>query len=128
MRLVLPDKKRGRAIAIIALLCALATPMFAALTGDIEGTVFYRTGAVMTGAKVSVKNLSSGATRGVDTNQFGQFSAPQPELGTYEIKVEKDGFKTSSYPAVVRSGEKPRIDATLQVGKKEDSILVEAGA
>jgi hypothetical protein len=115
-------------VAILALLLTLATPVFAALTGDIEGTVFDKTGAVMPAARVTIKNSSSGATRVVTTNQFGQFSAPQLELGTYSITVEKDGFRTYTATAVVRSGEKTRLDTTMEVGRKDESVVVEAGA
>jgi Carboxypeptidase regulatory-like domain len=106
----------------------LASPVFADLTGDVQGTVSDPTGAGVAGAKVSIKNLATGQTRVVIASQSGEYSAPQMEIGSYQISVEKDGFKTYTQTVVVRSGEKTRVDAQMQIGKVTETIVVESGA
>src|ERR1700693_5704922 len=100
----------------------LASPVFADLTGDVQGTVSDPTGAGVAGAKVSIKNLATGQTRVVIASQSGEYSAPQMEIGSYQISVEKDGFKTYTQTVVVRSGEKTRVDAQMQIGKVTETI------
>ena len=88
----------------------VVAPAFADLTGDLSGTVTDSTGATVAAAKVTVQNLNTGQTRVLTTSDAGEFSAPQLEIGNYRVTVEKDGFKSFSQDAVVRSGEKTRID------------------
>ena len=115
---------------LIALLLTwlLAGSVRADLTGDIQGTVIDSSGAVVAGAKITIKNRSNGATRVVYPGDSGDFSAPQLEIGDYQITVEKDGFKSFNQDVVVRSGEKTRVDVHMEIGKVNETVVVESGA
>lgn len=63
-------------------------------TSVIQGTVVDETGAVIPGAKVSVRNLDTNVTRSMPTETDGRFSFPGLPVGHYEIKVELEGFGT----------------------------------
>jgi Carboxypeptidase regulatory-like domain len=115
-------------IATLILSCLFALPAFAALTGDIQGTVLDPTGAVVPGAKVIIKNTSTGVSRVLTTDQDGQFAALQLDLGTYQITVEKEGLRKYIETTIIRSGEKTRVDASMQVGKVEEVVNVETKA
>ncbi|HEU4416324.1 MAG TPA: carboxypeptidase-like regulatory domain-containing protein [Candidatus Angelobacter sp.] len=115
-----------RVLAGIFIACLFSLPVFAALTGDISGTVTDPNGAVIAGAKITVKNVSTGAVRTVTSSDVGQFSVPQLELGTYDITVEKTGFKSSTSRAVVRSGENTRLNSQLEIGAAGEVVTVEA--
>lgn len=122
---------RSRALRFVAAILAvglLVVPAFADLTGDLLGTVADATGAGVEGAQVIIKNLSTGATRTVVTAQGGEYSAPQLEIGDYEITIEKANFKSFSQKFVIRSGEKTRLDAQLQIGDISEKVVVEVGA
>jgi carboxypeptidase family protein len=112
-------------LACIAAVLLLAVPVFAANTGDISGTVIDPSGAVIQGAKVTVKNASTGAIRVAISNEFGQFSVPEIEIGNYSVSVEKTGFKAYSSNVLVRSGENSRISAQLLPGSAGEVIEVE---
>jgi len=101
---------------------------FAANTGDISGTVIDQNGAVVQHATVTIKNVNTGALRTVTANEFGEFSAPQLDTGSYEVAVSKTGFKQYTATAVVRSGENTRVAAQLAVGTASETIIVEGGA
>src|SRR5579862_1037371 len=103
-------------------------PAFADLTGDLSGTITDSTGATVTGARVTIQNLNTGQTRVINTSDSGEFSAPQLEIGNYRITVEKDGFKSFSQNAVVRSGEKTRVDPQMTLGNVTECVIVESGA
>jgi hypothetical protein len=115
------------ACTVLALILCLALPVFAALTGDIEGTVFDPSGAVVTAAKVTIRNLATGTVRTAITNDQGQFAVLQLDLGNYEVRVEKPGFRTLTATTDVRSGEKSRVALSLQVGAVADVVNVEGG-
>ena len=117
-----------RVLAGLFITCLVSIPVFAALTGDLSGTVTDPSGAVVSQAKVTVKSVATGATRVVTTNDFGQFSVPQLEVGDYLVTVEKSGFKSSSQKTSVRSGENSRISAALQLGSSSETVNVEATA
>ncbi len=114
--------------AIFFSLLLLAGSAFADLTGDVSGTVTDSSGAGVADAKVTIKNLSTGQTRVVTATQSGEYSAPQLEIGSYQVTIEKDGFKAFEQGFVVRSGEKTRVDAQLEIGKVTDTVVVESGA
>src|SRR5215831_1854263 len=113
-------------LAGLFIACLLTLPAFAALTGDISGTVTDKSGAVVVGAKVTVKSLSTGAIRETTTNDVGQFSIAQLEIGSYEVSIEKGGFKLHKESVTVRSGENSRLAAQLEVGATTEAVTVEA--
>lgn len=119
---------RQRFALLTALLLGLilAIPAFAALTGDIQGTVLDPSGAVISGAKVTITNKATGAVRTVTTGQNGEFALLQVELGEYTVSVEKSGMKTFQQTAIVRSAEKTPLDITMQVGQAAEVVNVEA--
>src|ERR1700686_5460544 len=118
----------SRIVAAVFATWLLAVPAFAALTGDIEGTVLDAAGAAVPNAKVTIKSISTGAIRVVTTNQTGEYSAPQIDIGDYLVSVERDAFKTYTERIVVRSGEKTRLDVHMQIGNMAETVLVESGA
>ena len=115
-------------IFVIVVSCAFAISTFAGLTGDILGTVLDTSKAAVAGATVTVKNVNTGTLRVVSTNEYGEYSVPQLDIGTYEVAVEKAGFKTFVQHAVVRDGEKTRVDAQLQIGALGVTVTVEGSA
>jgi hypothetical protein len=118
----------SRVLAAMFLSWLLVVPAFADLTGDVQGTVLDPSGAGVASAKVTIKSRSTGQARVVTTGPSGEYSAPQMEIGSYQMTVERDGFKTFTQDVEVRSGEKTRVDVQMQVGKVTETVIVESGA
>src|SRR5229473_4335722 len=118
----------SRFLAAIFFSWLLAIPVLADLTGDVQGTVTDASGARVADAKITIKNLGTGATRVATTGSGGEFSVPQLEIGEHVVTVEKDGFKAFAQHVIVRSGEKTRVDAVMQLGNVTESVAVEADA
>jgi hypothetical protein len=98
-------------------------------TGDILGTVVDNTGSVVPDAKVTMKNLGTGLTRSVLTNESGGYIFSLLPVGTYSLTVEIQGFKTFSVPTVgLDTGARVRVDATMQLGQVSESVEVVATA
>jgi hypothetical protein len=105
-----------------------ALPLLAALTGDIQGTVLDAKGLVVADATVIIRNTGTDVTRTLKTNAEGEFSAQQLDVGTYELKIEKQGFNAFLTTLMVRSGEVTRLNSTLEIGAVSQVVTVEAGA
>jgi hypothetical protein len=79
---------------ISALLLLSCSVLFAQVTsGTIFGTVKDPSGAVVTGATVTIANPTNGLRRTVTSSDTGDFVAPNLLPGTYTITVEAQGFK-----------------------------------
>ena len=121
--------KFARLFAFLALLCAPGGLRAQLTEGTIAGTVTDSSGAVVSGAKVTVKNTGTDATLEETTDSIGYYRAPHLSTGIYEIRVEKSGFKTSVAENVaVDVNVVTRADVFLQVGSISESVTVtEAG-
>jgi len=99
-------------------------------TGTIAGTVTDITGAVVSGASVTIVNSANGLTRKVTTSDSGEFVAPGLYPGTYKLTVEASGFKKLESSGLVLSAA-DRIDVpklVLAVGTTADQVTVTADA
>jgi hypothetical protein len=64
--------------------------------GTILGTVTDPQGAVIAGAKITVKNVNTGLERTTQTSPDGSYSVPELPSGTYTVSISQGGFQTSS--------------------------------
>jgi len=112
-------------LVLCAVLLLVAMPVVAALTGDLYGILLDPKGDAVGGAKVTIKNQATGAEREVITDVRGEFVSLQLELGAYEVRIEKSGFRTVTTSASIRSGEPTRLNVSLELGQITDTITVE---
>ena len=88
-------KKALGAAALLLVLILLASNGFAQqLTGTLSATVTDSAGAVVPGAKVTMKNAASGDVRTTVSNGSGYFTITAVQPGTYSVSIEAPGFKT----------------------------------
>jgi len=93
--------------------------------GTILGTVTDPQGAVVAGAKVTVRNVNTGLERTTQTSSDGSYSVPELPTGTYTVTVTQSGFQTSSITniAVDVAAEK-RVDVMLKAGQVSETVEV----
>src|SRR5688500_15285323 len=85
------SKRGALALALGLLLSCLGM----AQTGRaIYGTVSDATGALIPGASVTIKNVDTGLTRELVSDEQGRYSAPNLPVGPYEVETSLSGFKT----------------------------------
>ena len=119
------------AVWITALVLALALPLGAqqtqSVTGGLSGTVVDSTTAAVAGAKVTITGPQG--TRVVMTDGMGHYNLSGLVPGSYDVTVEKTGFKTvkSSHNEVVVGGAS-LLNITLPVGSTEETVQVSASA
>src|ERR1700752_299339 len=60
--------------------------------GEIRGVVYDSSGALVTGAKVTISNPSTGYKRELTTDATGSYDFAQLLPGVYKIEAEATGF------------------------------------
>ena len=123
---------RGRSFSCAShlVLCALSLllclPCVAQQSG-LVGTVRDSSGAVVPGARVSSKNMSTGESRSAVSNDVGQYTIPALPAGGYELSAEKEGFQKSVLDQVRLEVQAVRtVDIALAPGSKSQQVTVDA--
>ncbi len=97
--------------------------------GTITGTVRDSSGAVIPAAKVVLTNTQTGVSFTSPSNAGGEYTVPQLQVGTYTVRVEKEGFRPAIITGLVLNASATmRADATLEVGTATQAIEVSANA
>jgi outer membrane receptor protein involved in Fe transport len=107
-----------------------ALPLFAqGERGTITGTVSDTTGAVISGANVTLRNVGTNISTSIESNSAGIYTFPALPPGLYEVTVEKQGFRSRKVTDIRLSvGITATIDAQLEVGAVTESVQVTASA
>jgi len=95
-------------------------------SGQISGTVKDATGAVVSGAKVTIKSVNTGFTRETTTNSSGLYTVPSLRPDTYDVTVEASGFQRYVRRVEVAVGSQNEVSAQLAVGAMATTVEVSA--
>src|SRR5215469_7028293 len=120
-----------RAFSILfasACLAASMVPLRAQIANSaIVGRVMDPAQHVVANVDVELRRLESNETFRAKTTETGDYTATGLPLGTYDIKVAVDGFKTEVNSGLkLDAGQTVRADFLLQVGAIAQRIEVEA--
>jgi hypothetical protein len=98
-------------------------------TGTILGTVLDNSGAVVSGATVTVTNVGTGVVNHTRTGTSGDYTVPFLQPGTYKVTVEAQGFQQSVLQNVgLVVAQDARANFTLKPGAVSETVSVEASA
>lgn len=93
--------------------------------GAINGTVTDVSGAVVQGAKVTVRNTGTSLEITGKSKGDGSFEFVDLPLGTYTVSFAKDGFKTEVHSEVLVQGNRTTtVNASLQPGQLSATVTV----
>src|SRR5437867_4667220 len=96
-----------------------------ATQSTILGIVTDPSGAVVTGATVIVKNEGTSFERTMVTNENGDYRIAGLEVGSYQVSVSAQGFKTFVRSQIaLDSSQIKRVDASLEVGEPTSTVTV----
>ena len=110
---------------IAVLLIWVLTASGQGTTGSIRGTVEDATAAVLPGTTVVILNEDTGASRTVQTDAAGRYSAPSLSLGRYRITATLGGFQTEIRSGIVLTvGRDALVNFELQVGAVTQTVEV----
>ena len=123
---LVPSMKTTRTLLLAFL---LALPALAQTFGEITGTITDSTSGVVAAAKVTVTNTGTRQTRQADTSDAGSYTIPFLAPGMYQVRVEKQGFKSATRSDVqVQVADSVRVNFAIEVGSVSESIEVQGGA
>ena len=99
--------------------------------GNVTGTVTDQTGASVQGATVTLTDESTGIPLRETTNTSGIYLFQNVNVGTYNLSVEKSGFRKSVVEhQTVTTGTNLTLNLSLEVGSTSETVEVKevAGA
>jgi len=97
--------------------------------GSVAVTVFDPSGRVVPGAELELRNLSTNDTRKAVTQNQGTYNFVGLPIGTYELTVSRNGFRTGKYQSVlVQAARVTDLSAKLKVGGANETVEVTAAA
>ncbi|MEP6848400.1 MAG: TonB-dependent receptor, partial [Acidobacteriota bacterium] len=98
-------------------------------TATVLGTVHDATGAVMSGANVTLKNVATSISFSATTDSNGDYQFVNVKIGVYEIAVAASGFnKTIAENVNVTVNARQRVDLALQVATATETVTVTGAA
>ena len=116
----------GSAVAVLG--SPVAGAQTAAL-GNISGIVRDTTGAVVSGATVTVINTQTGASRDLTTDSEGHYAATFLQPGLYEVILGGGSFgKIDQKNVNVQVGDTRTVDATLPAANVSTDVIVSSEA
>ena len=104
----------------------IAVPVFAQLaTGTILGVVKDSSGGTVAGANITVTNTETAQSRTVKTGDDGAYRFPGMPVGHYTLKIEKEGFKTSTQTGLVLDVSQEVVaNVSMEVGSAAQEVVV----
>ncbi len=112
------------AVLVIAAVMAPSLMAQSLVSGDLTGTVTDPSGAVVSGAAVTLKSDATGATRNATTGPTApiRFSLLPP--GSYTVTVTASGFSKTTSTANVNIGQASIADVKMAVGTSATTVEV----
>ncbi|HTR26909.1 MAG TPA: TonB-dependent receptor [Terriglobales bacterium] len=111
---------------ILSFVLSLSTTSLAQKdAGAIVGLVRDASGAVVSGAAVTVTDADRGTALTLSTNSLGEYVADPLHIGHYTVTVEKQGFKKAvAGPVQVNIQDRVSVDVQLQPGAATEVMVV----
>ncbi|MDE3166482.1 MAG: carboxypeptidase regulatory-like domain-containing protein, partial [Acidobacteriota bacterium] len=101
----------------------------ASQVSQIAGTVEDSTGAVISGATVTITNTGTGAARSATSGADGNYILTNLVAGQYRLQASKEGFAEYVLSKItINVSTNPHINITLQVGGVTQQVEVTADA
>jgi hypothetical protein len=113
------------AAVTLSLLLSSALAQTTVGTGSIVGTVMDPSGAVVSGARVTITNTGTGQVVNLVTNASGVYNSGALAPGDYKVQISSKGFKGFSQVTVVQVGNTATVNARLELGQESQVIEVQ---
>lgn len=113
------------ALLIVVLVPVATNAQVAGAT--LSGNVSDPNGAAVPNVQVTIKNVGTGVSKTINTDEAGFYSMPNLIPGTYEVMASASGFKTTvQRNFVLTVGAQQSLDLKLEVGEVTQQVQVNA--
>lgn len=118
--------QRGSAVgAVVFLAAGYAFAQSQIGEATLNGSVLDPSEAAIPNAKVSARQTATGLARTTESNADGLYTFSSLPVGSYDISVEANGFKTTKvYNVPLAVGAVATIDVRMEVGNASESVTV----
>jgi len=117
----------ARAAGPLLLILLSLHPLRAGVNGSLSGSVTDPRNLAIAGAKVTAIDTATGIRRCVTTDAGGIYSFPELPVGTYDIQVESQGFRTYRRTQLALDANSAlREDVSLVLGERSETATVTA--
>lgn len=121
--------RAGIALLVLSLAFLSARQLYAQANAGITGTVTDSTGAVVSGANVTITNQGTGGKNHTTTSSAGTYAVTGLTPGVYSIAVEATGFKMMVQNAVnVEVSVTSTMNIQLTTGATSETVTVTSDA
>jgi len=111
--------------SVLLLVVVGSSSAWAQFTSGIEGTVTDPTGAVVSGATVTIKNEETGAVQTFQTQESGSFRFTTLPSSAFSISVAAPGFKTTVQEHVrLQVAEVKTLNVRMVIGGTDSTVTV----
>lgn len=114
-------------VALFFLACATVPAARAqqGTVGTVAVTVLDQSGAVVSGAQLELRDVSTNRVRSATTQSGGTYTFVGLSVGTYSLTVTKDGFQKQVFDSVVvQAAQVTDVKASMQVGVATETVEV----
>ena len=125
------DMRKTRVLLTVIAVLALAYPASKtfgqAVYGSIVGSVTDSSGAIVPDAKITITDVNKGVNFETKSNDSGNYEQIHLIVGTYKVRVEKEGFQAYLQDNVqVQVDAATQVNAVLQLGAVTQTVEVTA--
>jgi outer membrane receptor protein involved in Fe transport len=115
------------AVLIIALLSGSVAYAQQSATATIEGVVTDPNNALIPGAKIAARNVDTGLTREIVTDENGIYRLTALQPGTYKLTASAQGFSENNFGSITLTvGQKLNLDLALRLNVNEVIQITDA--
>src|SRR5258706_7572354 len=117
-------------LILVVFSLSFTAPMYSQLHGaPVSGTVTDATGAIISGAQVSIKNIATGSSKDVTADASGFYTVPNLPAGVYEVRVTAAGFSTALQSNLTLAvGAQQLVNSPVKIGTTTQTVQVTAAA
>jgi hypothetical protein len=113
------------ALAVLAMAVGAAPALAQTATSTLSGVVHDESGAILSGVTLTARNLATGATRRISSDEGGRYSVAGLAPGDYELRAELTGFATVTRSGIVLTVAGNAVqDVTMGLSQRAEEITV----
>ena len=118
---------RCRLVMVVLLVLRVTAPSDAQTVAALQGRVFDESGAVVSGATITVRSRVTGSVRSVSSDAEGRYYVTAIPAGTYEVTTAARGFQSEVIQELTfEVGRTIVREFRLRVGDTHETVVVRA--
>jgi len=112
-------------ISVVLTLTLALTAKSQSSQAELIGEVRDQAGAIVSGAQVTVTEITTNRSSHVTSNDSGTYTVTNLKPGTYTLVIEAQGFKRLTRAGLkLSTGERVRADVVLDTGAINENVLI----